>query len=280
MEIKYTKTLLTPELAKKLLEGNIDNRRVKQAVLLKYYKQIIEGRWVYGTAETIKIASTNRILDGQHRMLAVIKANTPIYIDIATGLDESVYKFLDTGSTRNATDVFKIEGIKNENKLPSIISFFNLLEAGKKHKSLHVHEKSTNAMLLEQYYEDENFWQSVSRNAFNWYLGFAKILTPAFIGGFYAHFYKLNNDKAHSFMLQLTSGINVENETILLLRNKLMVDKMSIKKMPQTLKMALVIKTWNCFITGKTTKFLKFDSTREEYPKAIGSVNELQYEDN
>ena len=50
--------------------------------------------------------------------------------------------------------------------------------------------------------------------------------------------------------------------------------------MPQTLKMALVIKTWNCFITGKTTKFLKFDSTREEYPKAIGSVNELHYEEN
>ena len=73
MEIKYTKTLLTPELSKKLLEGNIDNRRVKQAVLLKYYKQIIEGRWVYGTAETIKIASTNRILDGQHRLESIRK---------------------------------------------------------------------------------------------------------------------------------------------------------------------------------------------------------------
>lgn len=278
--INFEKILITPAKAKEYLEANIDNRRIKQPVVLKYANDIIANRWLEDTGESIKIAKSGRILDGQHRLHAIIKANKSIYFHVATNLDENVFKVIDTGSTRNATDVFKIDGIKNENKLPSIISFFNLLEAGKKHKSLHVHERSTNAMLLEQYYEDENFWQSVSRNAFNWYLGFAKILTPAFIGGFYAHFYKLNNDKAHLFMVQLTSGINVENETILLLRNKLIVDKMSIKKMPQTLKMALVIKTWNCFITGKTTKFLKFDSTREEYPKAIGSVNELHYEEN
>ena len=278
--IKFEKILITPAKAKEYLEANIGNRRIKQPVVLKYANDIIANRWFEDTGESIKIGKTGRILDGQHRLHAIIKANKSIYLHVVTNLEEDVFKVIDTGTTRNATDVFKIEGIKNENKLPSIISFFNLLEAGKKHKSLHVHERLTNAMLLDQYYEDENFWQSVSRNAFNWYLGFAKILTPAFIGGFYAHFYKLNNDKAHSFMLQLTSGINVENETILLLRNKLIADKVSIKKMPQTLKMALVIKTWNCFITGKTTKFLKFDSTREEYPKAIGSVNELQYEEN
>lgn len=278
--INFEKILITPSKSKELLEANTDNRRVKQPVVLKYAKDMIEGRWLEDTGETIKIAKSGRILDGQHRLHAIIKANKAIYCHISNGLDESVFKVIDTGTTRNATDVFKIEGIKNENKLPSIISFFNLLEAGKKHKSLHVHERSTNAMLLDQYYEDENFWQSVSRNAFNWYIGFAKILTPAFIGGFYAHFYKLNSDKAHSFMMQLTSGINVENETILLLRNKLIADKVSIKKMPQTLKMALVIKTWNSFITNKTIKFLKYDSTREEYPKTIGSSNELVYEEN
>lgn len=278
--INFEKILITPSKSKELLEANTHNRRIKQPVVLKYAKDMIEGRWIEDTGETIKIAKSGRILDGQHRLHAIIKANKAIYCHISNGLDESVFKVIDTGTTRNATDVFKIEGIKNDNKLPSIISFFNLLEAGKKHKSLHVHEKSTNAMLLDQYYEDENFWQSVSRNSFNWYIGFAKILTPAFIGGFYAHFYKLNSDKAYSFMVQLTSGINVENETILLLRNKLIADKVSIKKMPQNLKMALVIKTWNSFITNKTIKFLKYDSTREEYPRAIGSSNKLVYEEN
>lgn len=278
--INFEKILITPSKSKELLESNTHNRRIKQPVVLKYAKDMIEGRWLEDTGETIKISKSGRILDGQHRLHAIIKANKAIYCHISNNLDESVFKVIDTGTTRNATDVFKIEGIKNENKLPSIISFFNLLEVGKKHKSLHVHQKSTNAMLLEQYYEDENFWQSVSRNAFNWYIGFAKILTPAFIGGFYAHFYKLNSDKAYSFMVQLSSGINVENETILLLRNKLIADKVSIKKMPQNLKMALVIKTWNSFITNKTIKFLKYDSTREEYPRAIGSSNELVYEEN
>jgi hypothetical protein len=278
--IQFNKILITPAKAKEYLEANVDNRRIKKPVVLKYAKDIIEERWIEDTGETIKIATTGRILDGQHRLHAIIKANKSIYCHVSTGLDESVFKVIDTGSTRNATDVFKIEGIKNENSLPSIISFYNLLEQGKKHKGFHVHEKSTNAMLLEQYYEDENFWQSVSKNSYNWYISFAKILTPSFIGGFYAHFYKLNSDKANLFMTQLATGINIENDTISILRNKLMIDKMSIKKMPQTLKMALVIKTWNSYINGSKLKQLKYDSTREQFPKAVASINEIIYEEN
>lgn len=278
--IQFNKILITPAKAKEYLEANVDNRRIKKPVVLKYAKDIIEDRWIEDTGETIKIATTGRILDGQHRLHAIVKANKSIYCHVSTGLDEKVFKVIDTGSTRNATDVFKIEGIKNEHSLPSIISFYNLLEQGKKHKGFHVHQKSTNAMLLDQYYEDENFWQSVSRNSYNWYLSFAKILTPSFIGGFYAHFYKLNSDKANIFMTQLATGINIDNDTISILRNKLMVDKMSIKKMPITLKMALVIKTWNSYINGIKLKQLKYDSTREQFPKAIASVNEIVYEEN
>jgi hypothetical protein len=278
--INFEKILITPAKAKEYLQANIENRNLREKHVSKLVNDIIENRWIEDTAETIKIAKSGRILDGQHRLHAIVKANKSIYCHVATGLDESVFKVIDTGTVRNATDVFKIEKIKHDKQLPSIIQFYNSLETGKKRKNVHVNEKSTNAMLLEQYYENEVFWQSVARNSFNWYISFAKIVAPSFIGGFYAHFYKLNNEKAYLFINQLATGLNVEHDVISLLRTKLMQDKMSIKKMPQFIKMALVIKAWNIYIQNISIKQLKFQSDFEPYPKAIGSVNELQYEDN
>lgn len=276
--INFEKILITPAKAKEYLEANIENRSVREKHVMKLAKDILENRWIEDTAETIKIAKTGRILDGQHRLLAIVKANKPIYCHVATNLDESVFKVIDTGTTRNATDVFKIEKIKNDKAIPSIIQFYNSLETGKKRHNVHVNEKSTNAMLLEQYYQNEAFWQTVARNSYSWYISFAKIVTPSFIGGFYAHFYKLNSEKSYLFMSQLATGLNVEHDVISLLRTKLMQDKMSVKKMPQLIKMALVIKAWNIYIQNINIKQLKFQSENEPFPKAIGIVNELTYE--
>ena len=70
-------------------------------------------------------------------------------------------------------------------------------------------------------------------------------------------------------MKQLATGIGISNECILLLRNKLMQDKMSVRKMLPTLKMALIIKTWNLFVKNQTVKILKFEHNREEFPIAL-----------
>jgi hypothetical protein len=263
----FKKQLVTPDYAKKLLEANICNRRVKQPVFLQYANDMMNGRWKEGTAELIKISKTGVILDGQHRLLAVIKANVAIYFYIAFDLDDSVFDVLDTGSSRNATDVFKVKGIKQENTIPSIITMYNLLVSGKK-AGIQKNYKSTNAVLLEQYFEDENFWQNIARKSHALYLSFAKILPPSYIGGFYAFFNRLNEEKAEEFMNQLATGISISNDVIMLLRNKLMQDRMALRKMPPTVKIALIIKTWNCFVKNETVKILKYDPIRDDFPVA------------
>lgn len=266
--IEFKKMLVTPTLAKQMLEANTSNRRLRENVVMQYANDMISDRWKENTAEMIKVSETGVILDGQHRLHGVIKANKPIYFYIATNLPDEVFDVLDTGSRRNASDVFMVQGIKNQNLIPSMISMYNLLVLGKRY-GIGKHDKATNAMLLEQYYKEETFWQNVARQSGNWYMAFAKILPTSYIGGFYAYFHKLNNEKAEEFFKQLTTGIDVENNTILLLRNKLMQDKMSPRKMPQTLKMALIIKTWNYYIKGQEPKLLKYDTVNEEFPVAL-----------
>lgn len=266
--IEFKKLLVTPSIAKEYLEANKSNRRVKTPLIAQYSNDMANGRWKEDTGELIKIAKSGRILDGQHRLLAVIKSNKSIYFHFAINVPDDVFDVIDTGSSRNATDTFKVQGIKQENSIPSIISMYNLLVNGKK-IGLQKNHKSTNAMLLEQYYQDEIFWQNIAKTTHTLYLSFAKILTPSMIGGFYAYLSKLNPEKAEEFITQLTTGVNIQNETITFLRNKLMQDKMSPRKMPPTLKMALIIKTWNFFIKDQRVKLLKFDSVRDEFPVAI-----------
>ena len=266
--VKIKTQLITPSIAKSLLERNVSNRRINEGRLLAYTKDMINGKWKEGTAEPIKISKTGIILDGQHRLLAIVKSNCSILCHVAENLEDAVFDVLDTGKSRNASDCFNVAGVKMSNTLPSIIAHYNLLQEGKK-VGQQRSGKATNAELLDQYYEDELFWQNVGRTTTNWYIAFAKILTPSMIGGFYAHLYKINPIKAELFMSQLCTGSDINNQTINLLRTKLMQDKMSPRKMPPTLKMALIIKTWNNFINGTEVKILKFDTVRDDFPTAI-----------
>lgn len=268
--LRFEERLITPSLAKELLEANVSNRHHRSWIVKSYSQDMLNGRWKVNTAEPIKISKTGVILDGQHRLMAIISSGVPIMQCIAYNLDDSVFDVLDTGVPRSAKDVFRIQGIKNEVLTPAIIAMFNLLETGRKTGSKK-NAKSTNAMLLEQYLENSIFWSEVARKSLNWYKSFTHIMPPSVIGGFYAHFYYLNKDKADDFMEQLTTGTNISNDIILTLRQKLMQDKMSQRKMPQTLKMAIIIKSWNSFVSGKKLKVLKFDLMRDSYPTAIPS---------
>jgi hypothetical protein len=266
--IHFNQILITPTTARGMLELNTSNRRIKQPIVDMYAKDMAAGRWKENTGEVIKISQTNKILDGQHRLEAIVKSNVAILMHIAVGLEDSVFDVLDTGSSRNATDTFMVAGIKNENMIPSIISMYNLLDTNKRFGA-QKNNKSTNSLLLNQYFSNEDYWQNLAKQSKIWYLAFAKILPPSFIGGFYAFFSKLNEDKADQFISELCTGLGSNNFVINLLRNKLMQDKMSPRKMPPSLKIALIIKAWNYYVTNKSVKFLKFDTVNEEYPKAI-----------
>lgn len=264
--MEFRRVLVTPSKAKELLEANVANRRPNLNVVAMYAKDMANGKWKTDTGETIKIAKSGRILDGQHRLLAVIKANVPIYFHFAENVDESIFDVLDTGKRRNSTDVFKIEGITHDNVVPSIIVYATELDVhGKTGVTSY---KLTNQECLSIYMENPEYWQEVTRKSLNWYKGFAKMLRPSAIGGFYHHFRRLNADMANLFMESLASGIDYPNRTIHLLREKLIADRTAPRRAITPVREAWIIKAWNAYRDGKIAKAIKFEQGREEFPKA------------
>lgn len=264
----FKQILITPDIARHYLSMNTTNRRISDVKVAQYVRDILNDRWKSDTAECIKFSKSGKLIDGQHRLTAIVKANTPVSMCVVDGLGDDVFSVLDTGKSRNAGDSFKVAEIKNANVTPSIIAFYNAIQNGNKSQE-QLRTKPTNMMLLDMYNDRIDFWDSVTRNTLGYYIDFAKILAPSFIGGFYASFYEANELMVDSFFAQLCRGESISNGTLLVLRNKLISDKTSLRKLPRGVKMAMIIKAWNCYVTGASVKILKFDAQREEFPSII-----------
>jgi hypothetical protein len=266
--MEFKKVLITPDYARKILKTNKSNRVLRMPTILRYSKDMSNGNWKTDTAETIKISDEGNLIDGQHRLHAVIHSNQSIFFHVAYNIDRDVFKYLDTGASRSASDIFKIDGIKNAHSVTSIIQTYNRLKISGL-RTLQKNQNLTNAELLDVYYENPEYWQYVCRKSDSWYDSFAKILSQSTIGGFFALFNDINKDDSENFVNQLCTGHNITNQTIELLRKRLIQEKISIKKTSPLIRNSMILKTWNLFRKNESVKVLKFDPEKESLPKPI-----------
>jgi hypothetical protein len=69
---------INPKLAADLLAGNLDNRSIKKNNLLAITNDMKGGAWTVNGA-AIVIGKDGRLIDGQHRLQAVIDSGKTIY---------------------------------------------------------------------------------------------------------------------------------------------------------------------------------------------------------
>lgn len=264
-KMKFTKELITPVIAKQMLAKMPLNRSIKKYKIQQYCDDMENGRWKEDTGETIKISKEGNIIDGQHRLLSIIKTGKSIQLTVARGINEDVMTVIDTGASRSAKDAFKLSGIKHETIISASINKYISLR-----DSIIDSKSGTNSMFLEEYHKREKFWNVVAGKTTVWYKAFAKILPPSFIGGIYAFLYERNPDIVDSFFEQISFGENIQNDTLTQLRNRLLSDKLSARKIGVGIKTALIIKTWNYFVRNEEVKYLRYDPIKEDFPVALG----------
>lgn len=107
---------VTPEMAKEFLRGNSSNRQLSKSTVNMYARDMREGKWKLG-GQGISISETGRLLDGQHRLNAIIQANVPVTMLVCEGIDDNNVNF-DNGKRRSITDQYRIKSDKSD----SIIS--------------------------------------------------------------------------------------------------------------------------------------------------------------
>lgn len=105
--METSKILVTPELAKSWLARNTRNRKVIESSVVDYTAAIKEG-WFKTTHQGIAIAPDGTLLDGQHRLLAVVRADMPVTMQVSFNVPTDSMEAIDTGNIRRAHDVLQI----------------------------------------------------------------------------------------------------------------------------------------------------------------------------
>ncbi len=115
--MEFIKRKVTPKLAQTMLDESVasgfENRPASQATVAKYASDMTKGNF-HGdkTGETIKIAMVNgkkAVIDGQHRLHAIIKSGVSTDLSFAEGVDISMFKYIDGGKPRTLSDLMTID---------------------------------------------------------------------------------------------------------------------------------------------------------------------------
>lgn len=96
--------LVTPEMAKAYLEKNTDNRNKRGWWVSGLANQIKRGEWI-PTHQGVGITKSGKLVDGQHRLEAIVEANIAVEIMVTTGVRDDAYKVLDNGIKRTMADL-------------------------------------------------------------------------------------------------------------------------------------------------------------------------------
>ena len=101
---------ITPELAKKYLEDQQINRNVVVSSVERYLASMKAGEWVL-SPQGIMFDECDQLIDGQHRMEALIEYGKPLQMMVFRGVTKEIRAHLDRGMTRTITQSMQIEGL-------------------------------------------------------------------------------------------------------------------------------------------------------------------------
>lgn len=258
---------ITPEMAKTILDEtnakyaadetkDFHNRRPRNGTVKLYSKDMVNEKWVMNGA-TIVFDKEGRLMDGQHRMLSIIRSNKSQFCLVVKGVDNSAMTTIDSGLKRSLENYLQFQAESYVNGSAAVVKTKYILdkikmETDQSKGNLNV----TNTELVEEYMNNE----AIVKEATDFAKGINKAAKPfrvSEVGGIYLHLiYTLGYDKTivKGFFERLKS-VSLGEKSIY----KRLYDGLLQNTKNGKLRMELYLKCWNAFVKG--TK--NFPSTDE-----------------
>ena len=107
---------ITPDIARSYLKMNTRNRRLNERHAEVLAGVMSAGDW-WMNGESIIFGADEVLLNGQHRLWAVIRSGTTVDALVVRGVDEGAFRTMDGGKVRTAGDVLSMEGEKDANRV-------------------------------------------------------------------------------------------------------------------------------------------------------------------
>lgn len=195
-----TKTVwmdITPDVATQFLMLNTRNRVFDKACVEKYARDMADGNWKI-THQGIGISKTNVLLDGQQRLMAIVKSGVTISMFVTTGLEDDAQLVMDTGRKRNAAQNLGLRGIENPKTFVTFVNMMKAIITGA------INATFTESEHLRIYDEIQVDWRWACNNLYH------KDTRVATVGGVIFFAYPKSREKVSTFVDSFMSGVGLE----------------------------------------------------------------------
>jgi hypothetical protein len=247
---------INPAKAAHLLSISARNRNLRREVVNSLSSDMKGGLWNSDQMDPIRINWNGELMDGQHRLHAIIQSGTTYPFLVVRGLPPSRIETIDAGAPKTLPDVLTIQGESYARLLSTAVAHLMAYEKTGVFSPVNRHRPSRTALLnylyshprIHHYLVIGNQIRKVVRGGGRW-------VALAYL------FSQQDEEDADYFLSHLHSGEDLPADSpILLLRTRLIEDmhRHSVHRMSPLSYSAIAIKAWNLFRTGQTSRILSW----------------------
>ncbi len=264
-----------PELAQQWLASMATNRHLSSDRVAMFARDMVHGQWRL-SIDAIAFNALGRLVNGQHRLRAIIASGVTVPMAVAHNIDDQAIKTIDAVRARQLNDQLSIEGgHKNVCLLAATVRWVHAYETGWGKLSAGGHAtavscSNTEGLALLHRYPTLSDSLPIGKRV-------AHLRIPSSVACF-VHFMasRYDAERAEEFFSALVDGAGLSpGNPVLALRERMfnfMVASKATRLQPGYV-CALMIKAWNAFVRGQPIYKLGFRTTRESkesFPVFVG----------
>ena len=244
---------VTPETAERWLELNFKNRNLRKADVNRYARDMKAGRW-HLDGSPIRFASDGSLLDGQHRLAAIIKADVTLNLLVVRGVSPAAQAVMDTGRKRTAADVLAINGHRNY----TLIAAAARLGVNVADDDVSQNNGVSHPEILA--YLDENP-DIVSAAEFVAPIARRTNCSPSVVAYSYMIMRRISPQDAAEFWMRVAEGVGLDRSAPeLVLRERLAEALRSRERLSRDVLLSMIFRAWNARREGRTIQVLRIKS--------------------
>jgi hypothetical protein len=249
---KITTTIVdvTPEMAEQWLQlCNIGNRNLSVNKANGYAREMVEGRWHFN-GEAIQFDTAGMLLNGQHRLLAIVTSDTTQTFLVVQGLNRTSQVTMDQGNRRSPTDQLKVVGVDVHTSVAAAIRICLQWESGRLFGDAK-RIKVTTGEIVQWANDNKDSLDLLNSLPLT---ALSKIpVKPSITYAVALRLYEIDVEDAAQFFELLSTGAGLAKDSpILALRNRFTRISIDRTFLPTRDVIAYYIRAWNGFRTNES----------------------------
>lgn len=249
---------VTPEMATRWLHLNTHNRSLNPPTVRRFVADMRAGAWQM-TGEAIKFAPDGALLDGQHRLSAIVQSGVTVPIWVMRNVDPAAQRVMDTGRRRSAGDALTLAGEKHATMLAAACRVA-IGMAGDGTTTKDPARNDVSHAQIEAFVAENPDIRSAVEFAARYHHNTDCL--PALVSYSYWVMARINYHDADSFWRAASLKVGlVEDDPVLALTNRLAQARRQREQLPKRALLSMVFRAWNARRAGKPMRIMRVNGS-------------------